>query len=264
MWLGGSMPLDKKLAILDYDSNPQAIIQPSQEDYDFTLPSKCIAIFFRDIVDELAKSPYVTEIGRVPWETGEVIYYLYKKGEVELCFYHSWVGASISAAVMDLTIALGAQKIIACGGCGVLDNSIDEGRILVPTKAIRDEGTSFHYAAPSSEISCENELLTKLVEYLKTKNIPHALVKTWTTDGFYRETEQRRRLRVQQGCSTVDMEFSALCSVAQFRRIDFAQLFYAGDVVELAEQYDERNWQSDKDTRKNLVNLILNFIGDIS
>lgn len=257
------MPLDKKLALLDYDSSPQAIIQPSKEDYDFTLPANCIAIFFKDIVEELANSPYATEIGRVPWETGDVVYYLYKKDNIELCFYHSWVGASISAAVMDLTIALGAKKIIACGGCGVLDNSIDEGRILVPIKAVRDEGTSFHYIAPSLEICCNNELLTKLLDYIKTKNIPIALVKTWTTDGFYRETEQRRQIRMQQGCSTVDMEFSALCAVAQFRHVYFAQLFYAGDVVELAQQYDERNWQSDRATRKNLINLILNFVGDI-
>lgn len=257
------MSSNEKLAILDFDSNSRAIIQPSQEDYDFSLPSKCVAIFFRDIVEELAKSPYTKEIGRVTWETGDVIYYLYKKDSTELCFYHSWVGASISAAVMDLTIALGARKIIACGGCGVLDNSIDEGKILVPTRAIRDEGASFHYASPSLEISCENELLTELLDYLNKKNIPMSLVKTWTTDGFYRETEQRRCKRVQQGCSTVDMEFSALCAVAQFRQIDFAQLFYAGDVVELVEEYDERNWQCDKDTRKSLVNLIFNFLGDI-
>ena len=253
----------EKLAILDFDSNPQAIIQPSKEDYDFTLPQKCVVIFFKDIVDELAKSEYVKEIGRVTWETGDVVYYLYQKDNVEVCFYHSWVGAAISAAVMDLTIALGARKIIACGGCGVLDNSIDEGKILVPTKAIRDEGTSFHYVAPSSEIACENSLLSELLHYMRKNNIPLSIVKTWTTDGFYRETDQRRKIRVQQGCSTVDMEFSALCAVAQFRHIEFAQLFYAGDVVELAEEYDERNWQCDKDTRKSLVNLIFNFLGEI-
>ena len=253
----------RQFAILDYDSSSQAIIQPSKDDYDFTLPSKCVAIFFRDVVEELSKSQYVKEIGRVQWETGDLVYYLYQQDGKELCFYHSWVGASISAAVMDLTIALGARKIIACGGCGVLNNTIAEGKILVPNKAIRDEGTSFHYIPPSLEITCINELLMDLVTYLKRKNIPISFVKTWTTDGFYRETEQRRSLRVKQGCTTVDMEFAALCAVARFRQIDFAQLFYAGDVVELAENYDERNWQDDKNTRKNLVNLIFNFLGDL-
>ena len=253
----------KKIALLDFDDNTQAIIQPSKGDYSFTLPSKCVVIFFKDVVDYLAKSPFVKEIGRVTWETGDLVYYLYKKDKIELCFYHSWVGASISAAIMDLTIALGAHKIIACGGCGVLDSSIAEGKILIPTKAIRDEGTSFHYMAPGLEIECDNDMLSKMRKYMEKNGIPISLVKTWTTDGFYRETERRRQIRVKQGCLTVDMEFSALCAVAQFRKVDFLQLFYAGDVVELAEKYDERNWQCDKDTRKNLVNLIFNFIGEL-
>ena len=255
------MILGNKYAILDFDSNQQAIIQPSKMDYDFTLPSNCIAIFFKDIVDELAKSTYVNEIGRVQWETGDLIYYKYKKGNVEFCFYHTWVGSSISAALMDLSIALGAKNIIACGGCGVLSSNISEGHLLIPICGIRDEGTSFHYLSPSLEIVCKNEMLNKLISYLSEKSIPFHQVKTWTTDGFYRETEAVQQIRVKQGCQTVDMEFTALCAVAKFRDVNFAQLFYAGDAVESAAEYDERNWQEDKDSRKKLVNLIINFLG---
>lgn len=249
-----------KVALLDYDDDPQAIIQPDKNDYDFTLPNTCVAIFFKDVVEELSHNPYVTTIGSIPWETGKVVYYLYKRGNLELCFYHAWVGSSISAAVMDLSIALGAKRIIACGGCGVLNSEIAEGRLLIPTSAIRDEGTSFHYVAPSSEIVCSSSLLNELIDYLNKHEISFIPVKTWTTDGFYRETSKRRALRVEQECVTVDMEFSALCAVSQFRRVDFAQIFYSGDVIEIPGLYDERDWQNDKNTRNSLVKLIFNFL----
>lgn len=252
-----------KYPLLEYDSSFQAIIQPSKDDYSFTLPRLCVAIFFKDVVDYMSTMPFVHEIGRVKWETGDVIYYVYKKDQIEFCFYHSWVGASISAAVLDLTIALGVTQIIACGGCGVLMSSILEGEYLIPTSGIRDEGTSFHYIAPSREITCDSLLLQNLMSFLSRNNIKFTKVKTWTTDGFYRETENRRAIRVNEGCVTVDMEFSALCAVAKFRGVEFAQIFYAGDIVVDAISYDERNWQEDAKTRSSLLNVIINFVKEI-
>lgn len=41
---------------------------------------------------------------------------------------------------------MGAENILVFGTCGVLDSSIKETSIIIPTSAIRDEGTSYHYA----------------------------------------------------------------------------------------------------------------------
>lgn len=248
--------------ILDYDEDKTAIIQPDKSDYDFTLPEKCIAIFFKDIVEYLSNLPNVKELGRVTWETGDVVYYSYSFEGKQLCFYHSWVGAPVSAAVMDLTIALGVKEILAIGGCGMLDSKLLEVDILLPVEGVRDEGTSYHYVEPSVTIAPSHQMISKIENILEGNRIPYKCVKTWTTDGFYRETQKRCDIRKKQGCLTVDMEFTAMCAVAQMREVLFAAIFYCGDIVEY-DNYDERDWQNNTDLRKQLFNLSkLIMIGD--
>ena len=50
-------------------------------------------------------------------------------------------------------ISLGASKIIGCGGAGIVRPGFDVGHVIVPTGAIRDEGTSYHYAPPDAEVA---------------------------------------------------------------------------------------------------------------
>ena len=57
------------------------------------------------------------------------------------------------------------------------------------------------------------------------------LTKTWTTDGIYRETIEKRELRIAEGCDVVEMEAAALFAVAKFRNVIYGQILYAGDLV---------------------------------
>ena len=52
-------------------------------------------------------------------------------------------------AKFEELFALGIESIVVFGTCGVLDSSIKDCAILLPTLAYRDEGTSFHYAQAS-------------------------------------------------------------------------------------------------------------------
>jgi len=53
--------------------------------------------------------------------------------------------------------------------------------------------------------------------------------KTWTTDGLFRETKKKLEMRKKQGCITVDMEYTAMQAVADFRGIAFGQILYTED-----------------------------------
>ena len=55
-------------------------------------------------------------------------------------------------------IAMGAKKFVLFGSCGVLDDNKVDGNIIIPVSAVRDEGTSYHYIAPSVEIEAEEHL----------------------------------------------------------------------------------------------------------
>jgi purine-nucleoside phosphorylase len=81
--------------------------------------------------------------------------------------------------------------------------------------------------------------------------MPYELVKSWTTDGLYRETAEKRDLRVSEGCQVVEMEASAFFAVAQFRGVTFGQMVYGGDLV-VPEGWDKRNWNGRTNNRQRM------------
>ena len=113
-------------------------------------------------------------------------------------------------------IGYGAEKIISTGTCGVLAD-IEENTFLVPVRALRDEGTSYHYVAPSRYIEIEMEAISAIEQVLEERGIPYEEVMTWSTDGFYRETAEKVAYRKEEGCAVVEMECAALAAVAQLR-----------------------------------------------
>jgi len=155
---------------------------------------------------------------------------------------------------MEEVIALGCRKFIAVGSCGVLDREIAVGHLIIPTAAVRDEGASYHYQPPGREVEPDEESVRAIETVLKRKNIPYIKGKTWTTDGFYRETPEKVKLRCEEGCLTVEMEAAAFFAVAKFRRVQFAQILYGSDDVSGTE-WDMRRWFSRKDLRSNLFDL---------
>ena len=91
------------------------------------------------------------------------------------------------------------------------------GHVIVPSAAIRDEGTSYHYLPPAREVEPTRQAFDAIVATLERHHVPHVTGKTWTTDGLYRETRGKVERRVAEGCLTVEMEAAAFFAVAAFR-----------------------------------------------
>jgi len=68
------------------------------------------------------------------------------------------------------------------------------------------------------------------------------MVKTWTTDAFFRETVTKVQAVRQQGCQVVEMECSALAACTAFRQVAFGQLLYTADTLAQLDHYDPRDW----------------------
>jgi uridine phosphorylase len=168
-----------------------------------------------------------------------------------LAFVHPGVGAPLAAGLLEEIIPLGCRKFTACGGAGVLNREIAVGHIVVPSVAVRDEGTSYHYLPPAREVSASPEGVAAIEQTLKRHGIPYIVGKTWTTDAPYRETAAKVQLRKSEGCVTVEMEAAAFFAVAQFRHVKFAQMLYGGDDVSGGE-WDSRDWNSRASVREKL------------
>lgn len=161
-------------------------------------------------------------------------------GGATIGFMMAPVGAPLCVGVFEEAFALGAETAVVFGNCGVLDKAIADCAIIVPTSALRDEGTSCHYAPPGDEIAVNARYREVFAAILTEYGVSSTAGKAWTTDAFFRETPDKVAARKAAGCVCVDMECSALAALAQFRGKEVFQFFYAGDNLD-AEAWDQRS-----------------------
>lgn len=246
----------KEFPILEFDPSPNAVIEPSKLIKPIDIPERVIICFFNDVITKLKNKGKLKCITCMNSEIGQHPIYEFQVGEKSVALFHPGVGAPLCAGMLEEVIALGGRKFIACGGAGVLDNSIAVGHIIVPVAAVRDEGTSYHYLPPSREVQVDKKAVQAIEEVLKNHKCKYILGKTWTTDGIYRETIDKVKLRRQEGCLTVEMECSAFCAVAKFRNVTFGQILYGGDDVS-CEEWDSRGWVDRTDIREAILEFAI-------
>lgn len=151
------------------------------------------------------------------------------------------MGAPAAVQVLDWLIGYGVREIISAGSCGALE-AFPEGTFLVPKKALRDEGTSYHYAPPSRFMEVSEKARKAIAETILEHGMKYQEIITWSTDAMFRETREMVAYRKSEGCAVVEMECSALAAVAAFREVTFGMIFYTADSLANVEQYDMRNW----------------------
>jgi len=241
----------RKYPILEFDATPEAVIEPGRVLQPIDAPEHCVVCFFQEVIGKLCQEGQARVLAQQKWEHGtHPLYELTVDGQ-RLAVFHPGVGAPLAAGLLEEVIALGCRKFIACGGAGVLDRDIAVGHILVPVTAVRDEGTSYHYLPPAREVSASPAGVAAIEKVLQKHGYDYLLVKTWTTDGAYRETPAKVQLRKAEGCLTVEMEAAAFFAVAQFRGVLFAQMLYGGDDVS-GNEWDSRHWHSRASIREKL------------
>lgn len=252
----------RKYPILEFDKDKEGFINPSNilgkyGVHDF--PSQLIVCFFKEVINDLIEKKEIKEYLTI---NGENPYIFYRFIDSDIAIVHGSVGAPACVGQIEEGIALGAKRIMFCGGGGSLDKKLTVGKILVVTSAIRDEGTSYHYIKPSREIKVKKETIIKLTEYLKDKNIEYLTGKAWTTDAFYRETKAKIRKRKLEGALIVEMEQSACIAVAEFREVSYGALLYGGDDL-TKEKWDSREWRHKINVRRKLLDYCKDLVFQI-
>lgn len=245
------MMLRRDYPILEFDATHKAVINAADHHPRIAIPEHCVVCFFQDVIDGLVAEGRTRLLFEFRSEMGKHPVYEVTLGEAKVALVHPGVGAPLAAVCLEEVIALGCSKFIACGGAGVLDRNIQVGHIVVPRSAVRDEGTSYHYLAPSREVEAHEVGIRAVKRVLAAHEVPYLVAKTWTTDAYYRETANKIQLRRSEGCLTVEMECAAFFAVAQFRGVVFAQLLYAGDDLD-SEAWDSRGWTERTSTREKL------------
>jgi uridine phosphorylase len=100
---------------------------------------------------------------------------------------------------------------------------------VVCDRAIRDEGTSFHYLPPTKYAHASPGMVSLLTETLDRLSLSHQLGASWTTDAPYRETIAEVNHYRREGVLAVEMEASALFAVAACRGVEMGAMFTISD-----------------------------------
>ncbi len=247
---------DHPLSELDLDRS--AILEPHHIAGDLRVPERVVLCFFYDVLTRRAADPDAgwVPIGARDLENGPRTIWQVGEGEDAVAVLNPGTGAPTSVTMLEVVIAAGATSVVAVGGAGALVDELALGQVVIPTAAIRDEGTSFHYLPASRSIDLDAGVSGQLADFLAARGVPHRQAPVWTTDGLFRETPARVARRRDEGCALVDMECSALAAVCEFRGVRFGQFLYAGDSL-ATDDWDHRGWQQAADVRETLLDLAI-------
>lgn len=229
------------IPLCEYDAEQSAVVMPGHEKLDVALPPVAVFAFLGDLIDEYAKEHHLPILAQFVSATKLYPVYGLKVQGKELCLCQAPVGAPAAVQIMDWMIAYGVKHVLSCGSCGALE-PLPENHFLVPAKALRDEGTSYHYLPPARFVETDRATRRVIEKCFREKSLPYQECITWTTDGFYRETKQKVLARRAEGCMVVEMECAALAACAEFRGAKFGQFLFTADSLAQVESYDEREW----------------------
>ena len=140
-----------------------------------------------------------------------------------------FLGAPHAVIGMEKLIIMGAKRIWVLGFCGSLQPGLRTGDLVMPTTAVSEEGTSAHYPIPGHDIISDPGMNRLLGEALKEKGLPFSSGPVWTTDALYRETREKVKAYQDLGILAVEMEFSALMTLAIYRSVKMAGLLAVSD-----------------------------------
>lgn len=227
------------IPLLEYDDTSAEVIPPNIERENIKLPERCLFAFIGSPVDEYAKAHNAIVADKFTTISSETL--IYALPEENICLVSAPIGASAAVQLLDRLISCGCKKVIATGSCGVL-KEMPENTFLIPTKALRAEGTSYHYLPPSRYITLDESMVTKIKDTFTKYEIPFATCTTWTTDGFFRETKDMVKYRKEEGCDVVEMECSALAACARKRGALFGQFLFTADSLSNIHEYDARGF----------------------
>ncbi|WP_219106755.1 nucleoside phosphorylase [Austwickia sp. TVS 96-490-7B] len=228
------------LPLTEFDDDPVDVITSAVDHSLLSLPPRGVLTLLGATTPTWAADHGFTTVAQIPTITMDFPVWVGQHRGVDVALLEVPLGAPAATIVADHVFRHGIRAAVAVGSCGGLVH-FDEGEFVVPTRALRDEGTSFHYRPPSRWIELDEDMVHACTSAIDDAGFAHATASTWTTDAFFRETRSKIDARQQEGCTVVDMECSALAACARFRGARYGQILFTADTL-ASEVHDVRDW----------------------
>jgi uridine phosphorylase len=150
------------------------------------------------------------------------------------------VGAPFAVLVAEELFASGCRLLISITSAGQITPAGKLPYFVVIDRALRDEGTSYHYAKPSEYSEAERDLVTVVTDAIKARDVNVVTGSSWTTDAPFRETEEAIAAARSKGILAVEMEAAALYAFARASGRKVICLAHVTNTMAVAEQDFEK------------------------
>lgn len=228
-----------------------------KEDIQCDIPSTVILLYQSEFYEEVVKAREDTDSYEV--SRGELT--VFERSDIGV-FSDFQIGAPMTVSEVEKLVYLGVDTLVNLGWAGGLDDDHGPGSVVLSTRAIRDEGASYHYLPDGEEATPSEELFGELEGGLNTSDVSYDKGVTWTTDAPQRETVRELNVMREEGVLAVDMELSAVFAVAAYRDVDAAGLFCISDVLRHDSWEQHFEHEQTRKTMKTVFNTVLGVLSD--
>jgi uridine phosphorylase len=202
------------------------------------IPSICVLDFDGDLVDALEAAGLTTK--SESWACFHTAMQVLDVAGIEVGIVGRTIGGPYAVLIAEQMAVSGAEVIVGLSSAGRVSTDLALPSLVVPTKALRDEGTSLHYIAPSRYVYAPEPLAGVLAEELVGAGLPVERGAVWTTDAPYRETASQIQRHANEGILAVEMQAASLFAFGQARGL------HIGEVVHVTNATDNAGENFDK------------------
>ncbi len=194
------------------------------------IPEICILEFDGDLTDKLQQRD---ELQRCEtWPCFHTDMWRWNKNEVRCGIIPRTIGGPYTVLIAEQLAACGVKVVIGLASAGRVAPSLPIPSVVIAEKAIRDEGTSYHYLPPGTTVESTQSLLPFLKNSLDTIGEPVRCGQIWTTDAPYRETQVDLARYAEMGALAVEMQAASLFAFAKHKNFPVALVAHVTNAID--------------------------------
>lgn len=179
------------------------------------VPAVCVLDPDGDILRHLRNAGRATHFDA--WPCYHTDLYTFRLGEQTVGIVGCVVGAPFATLIAEELFACGCRFLLSLTSAGQINAAGPTPYFVVIDRALRDEGTSYHYAAPAEFAHADPQLVAAAAGALRQAGLRGLVGASWTTDAPFRETAEAIEAARAKGVLAVEMEAAALYTFARVR-----------------------------------------------
>ncbi|MGA8613386.1 MAG: nucleoside phosphorylase [Xanthobacteraceae bacterium] len=218
------------------------------------VPPVCILDPDGDIVSHLKNSGAAKRVS--DWPCYHTDLYSFALANRTCGIIGSAVGAPFAVLVAEELFASGCRLLISVTSAGQILPAASLPYFLVIDRALRDEGTSYHYAAPEAFAVADPQLVDAAIRALNASGLPAHVGPSWTSDAPFRETAEAIAAARARGLLAVEMEAAALYTFARKRNMAVLCLAQITNTMGLAVQDFEKGEAQGADQALTMLEVL--------